>query len=42
VGIYIGDDQFIHAPGRGRTIAKDRLWDAYYKARFLGGRAYLG
>jgi len=42
VGIYIGENAFIHAPGRGRRIAKDHLGDTYFKERFLGARAYLG
>ncbi len=41
VGIYIGDDYFIHAPNRGRRIAKDRLGDTYYRDRYLGARSYL-
>lgn len=41
VGLYIGDDFFIHAPSRGRRITKDRLGDAYFKERFLGARGFL-
>jgi len=42
VGLYLGDDCFIHAPGRGRRIALDRLGDPYFRDRFLGARSYLG
>lgn len=39
VGIYIGDDRFIHSSSRcGVTISS--LKDAYYKARFIGGCRY--
>ena len=41
VGIYIGDDRFIHAPGRGETIRTASLTSDYFKTRFLGGRTYL-
>lgn len=41
VGIYVGRNQFIHAPGRGKTIRVDSLSRAYYRRRYIGGRAYL-
>ena len=41
VGIYIGGDLFIHAPGRGHRITRDRLADPYFKERFLGARSFL-
>jgi hypothetical protein len=41
VGIYVGRNQFIHAPGRGKTIRVDSLSRAYYRRRYMGGRAYL-
>ena len=41
VGIYVGNGEFIHAPGRGKTIRIDSLSDKYYQDRFQGGRAYL-
>ncbi len=41
VGIYIGDDKFLHAPGRGRKIRIATLTDSYFKARYLGARSYL-
>lgn len=36
VGIYLGNNQFIHSPGRGRTVSIDSL-DAYYYKRHLVG-----
>jgi len=41
VGIYIGEDQFIHAPSRGKKIRIDFLSSVYYARRFVGGRTYL-
>jgi cell wall-associated NlpC family hydrolase len=41
VGIYTGDGRFVHAPGRGKAVREDLLSDAYYKARYRGGRTYL-
>lgn len=41
VGIYIGDDRFIHAPSRGKNIRIDSLSDEYYAAHYVGSRNYL-
>jgi len=41
VGVYAGNGQFIHAPGRGKTIRLDFLSKHYFSKRFLGGRSYL-
>ena len=41
VGIYVGRNQFIHAPGRGKTIRVASLSSKYYRKRYLGGRRYL-
>jgi cell wall-associated NlpC family hydrolase len=41
VGIYIGDDKFIHAPGTGKTICSDSLSSSYYHDRFYGACTYL-
>jgi murein DD-endopeptidase len=30
VGIYLGDQRFIHAPSTGRSVAIERLDDEYY------------
>jgi cell wall-associated NlpC family hydrolase len=41
VGVYAGDDRFIHAPGRGKTVRVDSLSDRYYLTRYVGARKYL-
>lgn len=41
VGIYVGDDVFIHAPGTGKTVCQGSLASRYFRERFLGARAYL-
>ncbi|AUI69966.2 C40 family peptidase [Beggiatoa leptomitoformis] len=39
VGIYVGNDKFIHAPSRGRNVTVDSLASGYYAKRFVrGGR----
>jgi cell wall-associated NlpC family hydrolase len=41
VGVYAGDDRFIHASGKGKIIRVDSLSDRYYVARYVGARKYL-
>jgi len=41
VGIYIGNNKFIHAPASGKKIRIDSLSDDYYAPRFIGARTYL-
>ncbi len=41
VGVYAGDDRFIHAPGKGKTIRVDSLAGRYFVARYMGARKYL-
>jgi len=41
VGVYTGDDYFIHAPGRGKNIRKDSLSTPWFDTRFAGARTYL-
>jgi cell wall-associated NlpC family hydrolase len=41
VGIYLGGDAFLHAPGRGNTIQVASLSNDYYRTRYLGARSYL-
>ena len=36
VGIYLGNNQFIHSPGRGRTVSIDSLNTYYYKRHLIG------
>lgn len=40
VGVYIGDGQFIHAPGRGKTICISMM-KGFYLRTYAGGRKYL-
>lgn len=41
VGIYTGDGQFIHAPGKDKRIRFDSLSNGYFRTHFLGARTYL-
>jgi hypothetical protein len=41
VGIYTGQGQFIHAPGRGKRIRISSLSNGYFKARYMGARRYF-
>jgi len=41
VGIYAGNDRFIHAPGRGKKVRIDSLSNRYFKTRYVGARTYL-
>jgi len=41
VGIYSGEDKFIHAPGRGKRIRRSSLDNDYYRKHYRGGRRYF-
>jgi cell wall-associated NlpC family hydrolase len=41
VGVYAGNGEFIHAPGRGKTIRRDTLSKNYFKKHYIGARSYL-
>ena len=41
VGIYIGNNKFLHAPSSGRKIGTSSMSNRYYKSRYLGARTYL-
>ncbi len=41
VGIYEGDDQFVHAPSSGKHVRIDNLRDLYWRKHFLGARRFL-
>ena len=41
VGIYIGDDRFIHAPRSGKLIRTESMNFAYWADRFTGARRVL-
>ena len=36
VGIYAGDDRFIHAPSSGKSVAYATLHDPYWRGRLIG------
>ena len=35
VGMYIGDDQFVHAPASGRTVSVASLQSGFYRKAFI-------
>jgi len=41
VGIYIGDDRFIHAPSRGKKICIESMSTGYYADRYAGAKNYF-
>lgn len=41
VGIYLGDDLFMHAPGKDKKIRVDPLSGEHYRHCFAGGRSYI-
>ena len=41
VGIYVGEGNFIHAPGRGKRIRVSSLSNTYFKRCYVGARTYL-
>jgi cell wall-associated NlpC family hydrolase len=38
VGIYIGDNKFVHSPSTGSTIRVDDMDNSYWEKRFTGAR----
>lgn len=38
VGIYIGNEQFVHAPAAGKRVRVERMAGAYWTQRFDGAR----
>jgi peptidoglycan DL-endopeptidase LytE len=41
VGIYLGDNLFIHASSRGKKVTIDNITSPYYLKRFIGGKRLL-
>jgi len=41
VGIYQGDDLFIHAPRSGKQVTRSSLSSDYFRKHYLGARAFL-
>ena len=42
VGIYLGDDRFIHAPSRGSEVEIAELNNSYWRKHFDGARRLVG
>ena len=38
VGIYLGDDSFIHSPSAGKRVSVSSLLEPYWSRHFAGGR----
>lgn len=41
VGIYLGDDRFVHAPTRRGRVRVERLSESYWVARYNGARRLM-
>ncbi len=41
VGIYLGENRFIHASGHDRKVTIDSLDEPYYRKHYLGARRLL-
>ncbi|MDZ7700167.1 MAG: NlpC/P60 family protein [Deltaproteobacteria bacterium] len=41
VGIYTGGGRFIHAPGEGKVIRRDKLFTPVFQDQFTGARTYI-
>ncbi len=42
VGIYLGDNRFVHAPSRGSEVEIAQLSDGYWRKHFNGARRLVG
>lgn len=41
VGIYLGEDRFVHSPSRGKSVEIVDMNDSYWKKRFNGARRFV-
>ena len=41
VGIYLGENRFIHAPTTGKSISYASMENRYWKKRYIGSVTYL-
>ena len=41
VGIYLGEDRFVHSPSRGKRVEIVDMNDSYWKKRFNGARRFV-
>jgi peptidoglycan endopeptidase LytE len=42
VGIYLGDNLFIHASSKEKRVTIDSLTETYYLKRFIGAKRFIG
>jgi len=42
VGIYLGDNLFIHASSRGKKVTIDKITEPFYTKRFIGAKRVIG
>jgi cell wall-associated NlpC family hydrolase len=42
MGLYVGGEQFVHAPSTGGTVRKVSLDSRYFAARYQGARRVCG
>jgi len=40
VGIYLGNDRFVHAPSSGKRVRVDSLTDPYWRKHWVGVRRF--
>jgi cell wall-associated NlpC family hydrolase len=38
VGVYLGDDQFVHSPAAGGVVRIENMTQAYWSKRYNGAR----
>jgi cell wall-associated NlpC family hydrolase len=41
VGIYVGDNRFIHAPRTGKRVSYSELDNPYWKKRYIGSATFM-
>ncbi|GAA5158506.1 C40 family peptidase [Viridibacterium curvum] len=41
VGIYLGEDKFLHSPSKGGVVRVERMDNSYWTKRFNGGRRLI-
>lgn len=41
VGIYLGDNVFVHAPSSGKKVRKDGLQEPYWRKSFIEARRFI-
>lgn len=42
MGIYLGENRFLHAPSRGGQVRADKLTDRYYASRLTATKTLFG